>query len=128
MGRPPAQYLAWMAERRATLFLARGDHEPVGYAFVVIHDGTDDTFPLAPRYAELYSFSVAPAMRGRGVGGRLLDAVDAELVAYGDLPLTLSVMAGNTEALRLYSRRGLQPGEIVMYRFPVSAIRPGARQ
>ena len=43
-------------------------------------------------------------------GGRLLDAVDAELLAKGDLPLVLSVMSGNTDALRLYSRRGLEPG------------------
>ena len=55
-----AQYLAWLAEGRATLFVARGSREPAGYALVVIHDGTDDTFPLAPRYAELYSLSVAP--------------------------------------------------------------------
>ena len=122
-----AQYLAWLAEGRATLFVARGSHEPAGYALVVIHDGTDDTFPLAPRYAELYSLSVAPDMRGRGIGGRLLDAVDAELLAKGDLPLVLSVMSGNTDALRLYSRRGLESGEIVMYRFPTSAARPSSR-
>jgi ribosomal protein S18 acetylase RimI-like enzyme len=118
-----AQYLAWLAEGRATLLVARGDDEPAGYAFVIIHVGTDDTFPLAPRYAELYSLSVAPDMRGRGVGGQLLDAVDAELLAQGDLPLVLCVMTGNTDALRLYSRRGLEAGEIVMYRFPASTTR-----
>jgi ribosomal protein S18 acetylase RimI-like enzyme len=121
-----AQYLAWLADGCATLFVARGDGEPAGYAFVVIHDGTDDTFPLAPRYAELYSLSVAPDLRGRGVGGKLLDAVDAEVLAQGDVPLVLSVMTGNTDALRLYARRGLEPGEIVMYRFPASAARPGS--
>jgi hypothetical protein len=36
-------------------------------------------------------------------------------------------MSGNSDALRLYSRRGLEPGEIVMYRFPTSAARPSSR-
>jgi hypothetical protein len=52
-------YLAWFAEDRALLFVARADRSPVGYALVVLHDGANDTFPLAPRYAEVYTLSVA---------------------------------------------------------------------
>jgi len=116
-----ATYLAWFGEGRAMLFLARADGVPVGYALVVLHDGTDDTFPLAPRYAELYSLSVAEDARDSGIGGRLLDAVDAALVELGDPPLVLSVMAGNTDALRFYERRGLVVGEVVLYRFRAAA-------
>ena len=30
----------------------------------------------------------------------------------------IAVMAGNTDALRFYARRGLVPGEVLLYRFP----------
>jgi len=111
-------YLAWFAEGRALLFIARADDAPVGYALVVLHDGANDTFPLAPRYAAVYTLSVAEEARGAGLGGLLLDAVDEALAAEGDLPLVIAVMADNADALRFYARRGLVPGEIVMYRFP----------
>jgi ribosomal protein S18 acetylase RimI-like enzyme len=111
-------YLAWFAEERALLFVAGPVHAPVGYALVVLHEGANDTFPLAPRYAEVYTLSVAAGARGAGVGGRLLDAVDDALANEGDLPLVISVMAENPDALRFYTRRGLVPGEIVLYRFP----------
>lgn len=117
-----ATYLAWFREGRARLFLATADGVPAGYALLVLHDGTNDTFPLAPHYAELYSLSVAEGVRGSGIGGRLLDAVDAALADEGDPPLVLSVMAGNADAIRLYARRGLVPGEVLLYRF-----REGAR-
>src|SRR4029077_9060489 len=97
--------------------LARAREDPVGYALVVWHEGADDTFPLAPRYAELFTLSVAEGARGAGVGGRLLDAVDEALAGEGHPPLTIAVMAGNTDALRFYARRGLVAGEVLLYRF-----------
>jgi GNAT superfamily N-acetyltransferase len=113
-----ATYLAWFAERRALLFVARTQETPVGYALVVWHEGADDTFPLAPRYAEVYTLSVAEEARGGGVGGRLLDAVDEALADEGDPPVVIAVMAGNADALRFYARRGHVPGEMLLYRFP----------
>jgi ribosomal protein S18 acetylase RimI-like enzyme len=112
-----ATYLAWLAEDRALLLVARAAGAPVGYALVVRHEGADDTFPLAPGYAELYTLSVAAGARGAGVGGRLLDAVDEALADEGDPPLVIAVMAGNDDALRLYTRRGMVPGELLLYRF-----------
>src|SRR3954454_3936687 len=70
-----ATYLAWFAESRALLFVAQAGGSRVGYAMVVRHEGSDDTFPLAAGYAELYTLSVAAGARGAGVGGRLMDAV-----------------------------------------------------
>jgi GNAT superfamily N-acetyltransferase len=113
-----AVYREWFGEGRALLFVASADGAPVGYALVVWHAGADDTFPLAPRYAELYSLSVAEGARGGGVGGLLLDAVDEALAAEGDPPLVVAVMAGNDDALRLYARHGLVPGEMLLYRIP----------
>lgn len=121
-----AAYRAWFAEGRALLFVASAGDTPVGYAFVVWHEGSDDTFPLAPRYAEVYSLSVAEQARGDGVGGRLLDAVDAALADEGDPPLTIAVMAGNTDALRFYARRGLVPGEVLLYRFGAARVEPAS--
>jgi GNAT superfamily N-acetyltransferase len=113
-----ATYLEWFEEGRALLFVASAQVTPVGYALVVWHEGADDTFPLAPRYAEVYTLSVAEEARGAGVGGRLLDAVDEALADEGDPALVIAVMAGNADALRFYARRDLVPGEVLLYRFP----------
>jgi GNAT superfamily N-acetyltransferase len=113
-----ATYLEWFDEGRALLFVASAQDTPVGYALVVWHEGADDTFPLAPRYAEVYTLSVAEEARKAGVGGLLLEAVDEVLADEGDPPLVIAVMAGNTDALRFYARRGLVPGEVLLYRFP----------
>ena len=61
--------------------------------------------------------SVAPHARGRGIGTRLLDFVDTELSRRGIVDLQMAVMVGNVDAERFYERRGLKPGEIVLYRF-----------
>jgi ribosomal protein S18 acetylase RimI-like enzyme len=58
----------------------------------------DDTFPVAEQYAELYSLSVAPELRGRGIGTSLLDFVDRELARRSIADLKVAVIAGNTGA------------------------------
>lgn len=111
-----ATYEQHFREGRALLHLARAGGRCVGYAFTVLHEGGDDTFPLGAGHAELYSLAVLPERRGEGIGTRLLDAVDAELAARSVPHLTVAVMIGNDAALRLYRRRGLVPAELVMYR------------
>lgn len=124
---------AWAARRatyeghfdagRALLHLAVGARgRPLGYAFTIVHEAGDDTFPLAPCYAELYSLVVLREARGAGIGTRLLDAVDAALDERGVRSLVVAAMVGNAAAIRLYERRGLVPVEVVMYR-----LRPAAR-
>ena len=88
----------------------------LGYAFTVLHAGSDDTFPLGAGYAELDTLAVLPQSRGSGVGTALLDAVDAALADRAIPNLTVAVMAQNEAAIRLYRRRGLIPGELIMYR------------
>ena len=110
-------YIRRLELEQGFLALARSRSGVVCYAFVCLHEGSDDTFPLGERYAELYSLSVAPAWRGRGIGTRLLDFVDAELASRAIRDLSISVMVGNSGAQRLYERRGLQPAEVVLYRF-----------
>ena len=111
-----ATYRQYFDERRALLHVARVDERCRGYAFTVLHDGSDDTFPMGAGYAELYTLAVLPEYRGAGIGTSLLDAVDAVLEERGIPHLTVAVMASNEAAIRLYRRRGLQPGELIMYR------------
>jgi ribosomal protein S18 acetylase RimI-like enzyme len=104
-----ALYAAWLEQEQGFLALASNGTGVVGYAFVRLEQGANDTFPIGERYAELYSLSVAPEWRGRGLGTRLLDFVDAELASRGIRDLVVSVMLGNTDAQRLHERRGLRP-------------------
>jgi ribosomal protein S18 acetylase RimI-like enzyme len=110
-------YLRRLEREQGFLALARNRDGLVGYAFVRTEEGSDDTFPLGERYAELYSLSVADSWRGQGIGTLLLDFVDTEIASRGIRDLIVSVTVGNSGAQRLYERRGLQPAEIVLYRF-----------
>lgn len=96
--------------------VARRDGRCVGYAFIVLYRGSDDTFPLGAGYAELYTLAVLPEWRGSGIGTALLDAVDVALADRAIPNLTVAVMSENEAAIRLYRRRGLIPGEVIMYR------------
>jgi ribosomal protein S18 acetylase RimI-like enzyme len=109
-------YVDRLASNSAFLVVAAHRKDVVGYAIVLIEAGPDDTFPLASRYAELFSLSVLPELRGRGIGTRLLDFVDEELARRDIRDLRVAVMVGNDEAQRLYERRGFIPAEVVLYR------------
>jgi ribosomal protein S18 acetylase RimI-like enzyme len=114
-----ATYVEQLRAGRALLLVASEDGQavPIGYAFVLLHPGPDDTFTFGDQYAELYTLAVAPDARNQGAGTALMDAVDAELDRRGIEDLQVAVMAGNDRALRFYERRGLVQGEVVLYRF-----------
>jgi ribosomal protein S18 acetylase RimI-like enzyme len=112
-----AQYERWLEAGEALLVLAESEGQPVGYALAHLQDGPDDTYPLGVRYAEIYTLSVAPAHRGQGIGGRLMDDIEARLRALGIRDLAVSAMVENAAALRFYARRGFAPREIMHYRF-----------
>jgi len=112
-----AWYLEMLAGVDDAVLIAERDGRPVGYAFLHIHEGPDDTWPVDGRWAEVVSLSVLPEERGGGIGTALLDAVDTELAARGIRDLQVAVMAGNADGLRLYQRRGLEPAEVVLFRF-----------
>jgi ribosomal protein S18 acetylase RimI-like enzyme len=118
-----ATYEEHFRDGRARLHVAWAGERCVGYAFTVFHPGSDDTFPLGDGYAELYTLAVLPECRGAGIGSRLLDLVDAELVARGVTDLTVAVMSANEAAIRLYRRRGLVPAELILYRHRAPADR-----
>ena len=112
-----AIYRARLDSDAGFLILATEHDAVVGYALVCIEEGPDERFPVGTRYAELYSLSVAPELRGRGIGTQLLDFVDRELARRSIDDLKVAGMVGNAGAQRLYERRGLRPAELVLYRF-----------
>jgi ribosomal protein S18 acetylase RimI-like enzyme len=111
------QYIAWLEAGEAFVVLAEDAGLPVGYATVHLQQGPDDTWPVGEQWAEIYSLSVAPGSRRRGVGRSLLDAVDVELRRRAIVDVAVAVQVGNDDARRLYERRGFRPGEVVLYRF-----------
>lgn len=115
-----ALYVEQLSSGAGFLVVAVDEDTVVGYALVCVEDGPDDTFPVGDRYAELYSLSVAPERRGGGIGTQLLDFVDDELARRSIHDLKIAVMEGNTDARRLYERRGLRPAELVLWRFGAS--------
>jgi ribosomal protein S18 acetylase RimI-like enzyme len=103
-----AHYERVLADPGAILLLAERGGRPVAFALVRLA-GTEATLEVGERVAELDTISVLPEQRGQGLGGRLMDAVDAELRRRGITELSLAVMAGNEDAVRFYERRGLVP-------------------
>jgi ribosomal protein S18 acetylase RimI-like enzyme len=115
--RRSARYRDRLRAERGFLVLATTDRELVGYAFVSVEDGPDDTFPLGSRYAEVYSLSVAERARDRGIGTALLDFVDRELAGRDIVDVKIAVMVGNEAARGFYERRGFAAAETVLWRF-----------
>ncbi|WP_431033233.1 GNAT family N-acetyltransferase [Streptomyces sp. P6-2-1] len=126
----PADWPLWRELRRAALadaphaFRARldawgpGEERrwrtrlalPGAYHLAAFHDGhavgTTSGLPAGDGTVELHSVWVATAVRGRGVGGLLLDAVERWARAAGAERLRLGVLAANTQAREVYRRKG----------------------
>jgi ribosomal protein S18 acetylase RimI-like enzyme len=100
--------------------LAELDDTLVGYAMVAIKTSAetefDDTWQSGDRVGEIETLVVLPEARGAGVGSALLDAVDAELESAGIHDVIIAAFVTNTEAIRLYERRGFRPASLYMIR------------
>jgi GNAT superfamily N-acetyltransferase len=105
----------------AFFLLVERDERLIGYVMVAVEPDGDvlwsDTWQVGDKVAELETIFVVPEERGRGLGGLLLDVVDAELEARGIRDLAIGAVPGNTAALRLYERRGFLPSWTIMTRF-----------
>lgn len=113
-----ATYRKAFSECSPILRIARDGDDAVGYAMAFEHVGTDDVFALAPRYGELYTLTVVAERRSEGIGTLLCDAIDEALAERGIDRLVIATMARNADAVRFYERRGLVPGELLLYRLP----------
>lgn len=87
----------------ATVFLARLDGEPVGYAL-----GFEEEHRGEPAVV-LETLSLLPAARGRGLGTRLMQMLDEEAKRYGATRGIVDVVTGNTPAFGFYRNVGFVP-------------------
>ena len=71
-----------------------------------------DGDPDRPDRGWVEAMYVVPAARGRGLAGRLLDALAADAAACGMAELWLEVGRANTPAWRAYARAGFRPATI----------------
>jgi ribosomal protein S18 acetylase RimI-like enzyme len=106
-------YEALLAKPDTLLLLAFVGDTAVGYGLAHVMPVDDswipDTWVTGPRIGEIESLSVLPQYRGSGLGSELLDRLEQHLHAIGVTDLILGALAGNTDAIRLYERRGYQP-------------------
>lgn len=114
-------YLELLAKDRTVLLLASVGEALVGYGLAhvmpVEETWVGDTWCTGPLIGEIESVSVLPAHRGVGIGTALLDALERTLAEQGVLDLVLGVLPGNTQAIRLYERRGYRPTWSYLSRF-----------
>jgi ribosomal protein S18 acetylase RimI-like enzyme len=97
------QLIAGLQKHPTTLiFLAFDGDRPVGAAICFIGFSTFAAKPLV----NIHDFVVLPASRGKGVGRRLLDAVEGRARERGCCKLTLEVMDNNHRALQMYQAAG----------------------
>jgi ribosomal protein S18 acetylase RimI-like enzyme len=86
--------------------IAEGRGRPVGYALVTLGEGSCG-WETGRRVADVETLSVLPDARGRGIGTRLMDAVEEQLAGLGVRELRLLVIAPNADALDFYEARGM---------------------
>jgi ribosomal protein S18 acetylase RimI-like enzyme len=60
---------------------------------------------------------VLPQYRGSGLGSALLERLEQHMHDIGVEDLILGALPGNTDAIRLYERRGYQPTWLYLSRF-----------
>jgi GNAT superfamily N-acetyltransferase len=84
------------------VFLAFDDATPVGVAVCFVGFSTFAARPLI----NIHDLAVIPDYRGRGIGGLLLERVEAKGRELGCCKLTLEVRDDNHRAQQLYQRFG----------------------
>ena len=103
------------------LLLAVVDDKPIGYGLThvmpVADSWIEDTWTTGDRIGEIESLSVLPSYRGSGLGSELLDRLESHLHERGVDDLILGALAGNSDAIRLYERRGYQPAWLYLSKF-----------
>ena len=101
--------------------LAERDGELIGYAMVAVKTSAetefDDTWRVGrARRGDRDALGAARPPAEQGIGSALLDRVDAELEAAGVHDVVIAAFATNTDAIRLYERRGFRPASLYLIR------------
>jgi ribosomal protein S18 acetylase RimI-like enzyme len=95
----------------ARVFLAYEDQRPLGVAICLIGFSSFRAKPLI----NIHDIAVSPAARGKGIGRKLLEAVEAEGRALGCCKVTLEVRSDNDRAMGLYRSVGFQSSDPETY-------------
>ncbi len=107
-----ANYIHWASGPDTFVLVAEANHQLVGYAFVTVASGYS-SWNSGERQAQLETLSVAPSIRGQGIGDRLLAAVRERLSRAGIESIALTAACANDGAHRFYERHGFRRAEIV---------------
>jgi ribosomal protein S18 acetylase RimI-like enzyme len=86
------------------IFLAFDGVQPIGAAVCFIGFSSFAAKPII----NIHDFVVLPTSRGKGIGRRLLEAVEAKAREHGCCKLTLEVMDKNHQAIRMYQAAGFE--------------------
>jgi len=97
------------------LLVAEADGRIVGQIFVQLTSGRAELADGASS-GYLYAFRVRPSYRNQGIGTRLIESAEQELVRRGFRRIVIAVAKDNSGARRLYEKLGYQrfaedPGE-----------------
>jgi ribosomal protein S18 acetylase RimI-like enzyme len=109
------EYLDWLAAPGSFALVARAHERLVGYAVVGVEAG-DETYATGQRQAEIHTLVVEPSVRGRGIGGTLVDEIERRLTAVGISDIFVGTMHGNDAAERFYARRGFSRFVVLNHR------------
>jgi len=116
-----ALYAELLAKPDTLLLLAFDGEAAIGYGLAHVMELEDtwipDAWQTGSRIGEIESLSVLPKYRGSGLGSELLDALERHLRDRGVRDLVLGVLPGNTDAIRLYERRGYRPTWLYLSKF-----------
>lgn len=93
-------------QKKSILWVAEmSDYGIIGQIFVQLISKGARAFGRTNR-GYIYSFRVRPTLRNLGIGTRLLDVVESDLVGRHIYQAALNVARDNPSARRLYERRG----------------------
>jgi ribosomal protein S18 acetylase RimI-like enzyme len=107
-GRYTAEKLqAYLGSDQRWMDLLRVDGEPVGYCSWALTD--------APGEMKLEQLYLLPELHGRGLGGLMLDHVEAQARTHGCTSLMLTVAKKNVNAIAVYQKRGFEVREAVQF-------------
>jgi GNAT superfamily N-acetyltransferase len=111
---------------KATLGTALRDF-PTAFVFLAYYSASEGDVPMpcgvctaiegfstfaAKPLMNFHDVAVLKEYRGKGVGTKMLEAVEALAKQRGCCKLTLEVLSGNEPAKRVYSRYGFEPYEL----------------
>ncbi len=95
---PRRSFARLLASPSAELMLAESEGAALGYVLLLFRKGA--------KAARLYSLAASPEARGKGIGGKLVQAAVESAIEKGCDRLRLEVRRSNGAAIRLYRRAG----------------------